>query len=73
VPTPYLGDVPDSRVDATPAPRRAPRGRTSAHCVTSPGNTESLAFHGRPGFRVEAEVDGYDGSGESRVLLARTL
>ena len=48
-------------------------GRTSVHCVTSPENTGSVAFHTRVGFEVEAEVEGYDGSGESRVLLVRTL
>jgi ribosomal protein S18 acetylase RimI-like enzyme len=48
-------------------------GRTSVHCVTSPGNTASIAFHTRVGFEIEAEVPGYDGSGESRVLLAKTL
>jgi len=48
-------------------------GRTSVHCVTSPQNTASIAFHRRLGFEIEAEVEGYDGSGESRVLLARAL
>jgi ribosomal protein S18 acetylase RimI-like enzyme len=48
-------------------------GRTSVHCVTSPRNTGSLAFHERLGFEVEAEVEGYDGAGESRVLLAKAL
>ena len=48
-------------------------GRTSAHAVTSPKNTASIAFHRRLGFEVEAEVEGYDGAGESRVLLARKL
>jgi predicted GNAT superfamily acetyltransferase len=48
-------------------------GRTSVHCVTSPQNAGSVAFHGRLGFEVEAEVEGYDGFGESRVLLARAL
>jgi ribosomal protein S18 acetylase RimI-like enzyme len=48
-------------------------GRTSVHCVTSPQNVGSVAFHARLGFEVEAEVEGYDGSGESRVLLARAL
>ena len=33
----------------------------------------SIAFHTRIGFEIEAEVEGYDGSGESRVLLAKTL
>jgi ribosomal protein S18 acetylase RimI-like enzyme len=48
-------------------------GRTSVHCVTSPRNTGSIAFHTRIGFEVEAEVEGYDGSGESRVLLQKRL
>lgn len=48
-------------------------GRTSVHCVTSPANVGSLAFHGRLGFGVEAEVEAYDGTGESRVLLAKRL
>lgn len=48
-------------------------GRTSVHCVTSPKNAGSIAFHTRIGFDIEAEVDGYDGSGESRVLLAKSL
>jgi ribosomal protein S18 acetylase RimI-like enzyme len=48
-------------------------GRASVHCVTSPGNTGSIAFHRRIGFEVEAEVEGYDGSGQSRVLLRREL
>ena len=48
-------------------------GRASVHCVTSPKNAGSIAFHTRIGFEIEAEVDGYDGSGESRVLLAKSL
>jgi ribosomal protein S18 acetylase RimI-like enzyme len=48
-------------------------GRTSVHCVTSPKNTASIAFHTRIGFEVTAEVAGYDGSGESRVLLQKRL
>ena len=48
-------------------------GCTSVHCVTSPANTSSIAFHTRIGFEIETEVDGYDGSGESRVLLAKSL
>ena len=47
--------------------------RATVHCVTSPGNTGSIAFHRRIGFEIEAEVEGYDGSGESRVLLRRAL
>jgi RimJ/RimL family protein N-acetyltransferase len=41
--------------------------------VTSPNNAGSIAFHTRIGFEIEAEVDEYDGSGESRVLLAKSL
>jgi predicted GNAT superfamily acetyltransferase len=48
-------------------------GRTSVHCVTSPLNSGSLAFHRALGFEAAAEVEGYDGAGESRVLLARRL
>ena len=47
--------------------------RATVHCVTSPGNTGSIAFHRRIGFEIEAEVEGYDGSGQSRVLLSRAL
>ena len=48
-------------------------GRTSVHCVTSPGNIGSIAFHRRIGFEIEAEVANYDGAGESRVLLSKPL
>jgi ribosomal protein S18 acetylase RimI-like enzyme len=48
-------------------------GRTTVRCVTSPANTGSVAFHARLGFEVEAEVENYDGAGESRVLLVKTL
>jgi ribosomal protein S18 acetylase RimI-like enzyme len=48
-------------------------GRRSVHCVTSPRNTGSIAFHTRLGFQIEAEVDGYDGAGESRVLLVKIV
>jgi ribosomal protein S18 acetylase RimI-like enzyme len=48
-------------------------GRTSVHCVTSPQNSASIAFHRRLGFEIEDEQENYDGAGESRVLLARAL
>ena len=48
-------------------------GRTSLHCVTSPQNRASIAFHRRLGFEIEGEQENYDGAGESRVLLARAL
>lgn len=58
------------------------KGRTSVHCVTSPVNKTSIAFHLRMGFEIEpgdVEVDGvsahsnYDGKGESRVLFTKQL
>lgn len=48
-------------------------GRSIVRCVTSPANPDSVAFHQALGFEVEDVVDDYDGSGESRVLLARRL
>lgn len=76
----FVGVAPDQRGDGLAselyerffAAARA-AGRTSVHCVTSPHNTGSIAFHTRIGFEIEAEVPGYDGSGESRVLLAKSL
>jgi ribosomal protein S18 acetylase RimI-like enzyme len=48
-------------------------GRATVHCITSPVNTGSLAFHQRLGFQIEAEMENYDGAGESRVLLVKQL
>jgi ribosomal protein S18 acetylase RimI-like enzyme len=48
-------------------------GRTSVHCVTSPQNAASIAFHRRLGFEIEGEQEDYDGFGQGRVLLAKTL
>jgi ribosomal protein S18 acetylase RimI-like enzyme len=48
-------------------------GRVTVRCVTAPLNTGSVAFHQRLGFRIEAEVDDYDGAGESRVVLRKGL
>jgi ribosomal protein S18 acetylase RimI-like enzyme len=48
-------------------------GRTFVHSVTSPQNAPSIAFHRRLGFEIEGEQEDYDGFGESRVLLAKTL
>jgi len=48
-------------------------GRTTVRCVTAPVNTGSLAFHRRLGFEIEDEMQHYDGAGESRVLLVKTL
>ena len=60
----------------------AARGARSVRCITSPGNSASLAFHNRLGFAIEPSqtlVDGvavqrdYDGPGLDRVALTRTL
>lgn len=57
-------------------------GAAEVRAVTSPRNRGSLAFHRAMGFEVldgDAEADGvpyttdYDGPGESRVRLRRTL
>jgi ribosomal protein S18 acetylase RimI-like enzyme len=56
--------------------------RTVVHCVTSPVNKGSIAFHLRMGFSVERSetiVEGisvaknYDGYGGDRVLFFKTL
>lgn len=60
----------------------AARGASVTMCITSPGNTGSLAFHTSLGFsaqRGDASVDGvpvhrhYDGPGLDRVVLIRSL
>ncbi len=57
-------------------------GCTEVHCVTSPANEGSLAFHVAMGFDVlrgtagsggESYVADYDGPGESRVPLRRRI
>jgi ribosomal protein S18 acetylase RimI-like enzyme len=48
-------------------------GRTRVRCVTSPANTESIAFHESLGFAVESVAKDYDGPGEDRVLFAKLL
>jgi predicted GNAT superfamily acetyltransferase len=45
---------------------------TSVECVTSPANTGSRAFHASLGFS-EQLVDDYDGPGEARMVLRRSL
>ncbi|OAA29257.1 putative acetyltransferase, GNAT superfamily [Frankia sp. EI5c] len=60
----------------------AARGCRRVRCVTSPGNTASLAFHTGLGFQVEpgdTTIDGvavhrdYDGPALSRVAFTRAL
>lgn len=48
-------------------------GRTRVSCVTSPANTASVAFHTAIGFEPGAPQVAYDGPGEDRVVLTRTL
>jgi len=48
-------------------------GRSVVRCVTSPANEGSVAFHEALGFEVDRVVPDYDGPGEDRVLLVRTL
>jgi ribosomal protein S18 acetylase RimI-like enzyme len=47
--------------------------RTIIRAVTSPLNTQSVAFHRALGFEVEKIDDAYDGRGEPRVLLMKRL
>ncbi len=49
------------------------QGRSVVRCVTSPENSDSLAFHEALGFEQEGIAEDYDGAGASRVLLARRL
>ncbi|MFN8223556.1 MAG: GNAT family N-acetyltransferase [Gaiellales bacterium] len=48
-------------------------GRTRVRSVTSPGNTDSVAFHEAMGFEVERIAEDYDGPGEDRVLFVKML
>jgi ribosomal protein S18 acetylase RimI-like enzyme len=57
-------------------------GRNMVRCVTSPVNTNSVAFHQRMGFQMEPCTEdlcgipihrNYDGPGEDRVLFFKRL
>jgi ribosomal protein S18 acetylase RimI-like enzyme len=48
-------------------------GRERVRCVTSPANTDSVAFHEAMGFELERTAEDYDGPGEDRVLLVKHL
>jgi predicted GNAT superfamily acetyltransferase len=48
-------------------------GRTTVRCVTSPANSDSVAFHEALGFEVDRVAADYDGPGEDRVLLVKRL
>lgn len=47
-------------------------GCRTIHCVTSPINTGSVAFHTGMGFSVQLSKD-YAGPGEDRVLFAKEI
>ena len=47
--------------------------RTVVRAVTAPVNQRSVAFHRALGFEVERVERDYDGRGEERVLLVKTL
>jgi ribosomal protein S18 acetylase RimI-like enzyme len=58
------------------------RGCDTVRCITAPINSGSIAFHRRMGFQIEEsdqEHDGvaftadYDGPGQDRVLLVKTI
>ncbi|MGW0547914.1 N-acetyltransferase family protein [Streptomyces altiplanensis] len=48
-------------------------GRRYVHCITSPENTASRAFHTRPGFTASAVKPDYDGPGLDRVAFTLDL
>ena len=48
-------------------------GRSRVSCVTSPANATSIAFHTAIGFEPSGPKPGYDGPGEDRIVLTRTL
>ncbi|TVT62149.1 GNAT family N-acetyltransferase [Amycolatopsis rhizosphaerae] len=48
-------------------------GRRYVHCITSPQNTASQAFHARLGFTISAVKPDYDGPGLDRVAFTIDL
>ncbi|HEY0815034.1 MAG TPA: GNAT family N-acetyltransferase [Pseudonocardia sp.] len=48
-------------------------GARTLRAVTSPLNTQSIAFHGALGFTVSPVFPDYDGPGHDRVCFVRTL
>ena len=52
--------------------RASALGCLHVQCVTSPMNTGSAAFHAAMGFTAEL-VENYDGPGESRLKLTRSI
>lgn len=48
-------------------------GRTVIKAITSPGNTNSIAFHAAMGFVVHDRTADYNGPGRDMVTFVRTL
>ncbi len=48
-------------------------GRNAVRSVTSTANESSIAFHRALGFEIDRTVEDYDGPGEDRVLLLKTI
>lgn len=48
-------------------------GRTVIRAITSPGNTDSIAFHEAMGFEVGEPVRGYNGPGRDMVTFVLSL
>lgn len=49
------------------------RGAREVHCITSPVNTGSIAFHTRLGFTASAPIPNYDGADGERVAFKKVL
>ena len=47
--------------------------RRTVSCVTAPANEGSIAFHQAIGFEPSLPQAGYDGPGEDRVVLTRSI
>ena len=47
-------------------------GCQAVHCITTPINTGSIAFHEAMGFSVQLEKD-YAGEGQDRILFSKEL
>jgi pimeloyl-ACP methyl ester carboxylesterase/predicted GNAT superfamily acetyltransferase len=49
------------------------RGAHEVHCITSPVNTSSIAYHIRMGFRPSEPIPDYDGPGDDRMAFKKTI
>ena len=53
--------------------RASTAGRTRVSAITSPVNTESIAFHERMGFTVSDPISGYNRPGAASVVFERVI